>query len=88
MKFQLVTSNLVFSASRRFGQFRSYSQGKFPKSVRIVEVGPRDGLQNEKQVKYLSHNWTIMSADLIMFSNRSCQRRLRLISSKSWPSPD
>src|SRR5256885_5217279 len=29
------------------GQFQEFSP-QFPRSVRVVEVGPRDGLQNEK----------------------------------------
>src|SRR5438270_12529621 len=29
------------------GQFQAFSP-QFPRSVRVVEVGPRDGLQNEK----------------------------------------
>lgn len=30
-------------------KYKSMDISKFPKNVRIVEVGPRDGLQNEKK---------------------------------------
>ncbi|HET7649360.1 MAG TPA: hydroxymethylglutaryl-CoA lyase [Gammaproteobacteria bacterium] len=51
----------------------------FPKSVKIVEVGPRDGLQNEKQV--------IPAATKIEFINRLSQSGLKTIEVTSFVSP-
>ena len=48
-------------------------------SVRIVEVGPRDGLQNEKQV--------IAAADKIALIDRLSQTGLRAIEATSFVSP-
>ena len=31
-------------------QLRAFSLGSMPKEVKLVEVGPRDGLQNEKKI--------------------------------------
>lgn len=35
---------------RSFGSYRPFSSQEMPSRARIVEVGPRDGLQNEKQI--------------------------------------
>src|SRR5215472_11276434 len=51
----------------------------FPKTVKIVEVGPRDGLQNEKQV--------IPAAAKIEFINRLSETGLRTIEATSFVSP-
>jgi hydroxymethylglutaryl-CoA lyase len=53
--------------------------GKFPKSVKIVEVGPRDGLQNEKGV--------IPAADKIKFIDLLSDTGLRTIEATSFVSP-
>lgn len=50
-----------------------------PKSVKIVEVGPRDGLQNEKQI--------IPAATKIEFINRLSQTGLQTIEVTSFVSP-
>lgn len=36
--------------SNMFQTFPFLKQRKFPKNIKIVEVGPRDGLQNEKKI--------------------------------------
>ena len=51
----------------------------FPKSVKIVEVGPRDGLQNEKGI--------IPAADKIEFINRLSDTGLKTIEATSFVSP-
>ena len=51
----------------------------YPDSVKIVEVGPRDGLQNEKQ--------TIAAATKIEFINRLSASGLRTIEATSFVSP-
>jgi len=51
----------------------------FPKSVKIVEVGPRDGLQNEKQV--------IPAATKIGFIDRLSETGLKTIEATSFVSP-
>jgi isopropylmalate/homocitrate/citramalate synthase len=51
----------------------------FPKSVKIVEVGPRDGLQNEKQV--------IPAATKISFIDRLSETGLKTIEATSFVSP-
>ncbi len=51
----------------------------FPPAVRIVEVGPRDGLQNEKA--------TIATADKIELINRLSATGLRSIEATSFVSP-
>ncbi|MGH8275008.1 MAG: hydroxymethylglutaryl-CoA lyase [Gammaproteobacteria bacterium] len=51
----------------------------YPKAVKIVEVGPRDGLQNEKEV--------IPSATKIKFINRLSASGLRTIEVTSFVSP-
>ena len=51
----------------------------FPKSVKIVEVGPRDGLQNEKGV--------IPAADKIRFIDMLSETGLRTIEATSFVSP-
>ena len=52
---------------------------KIPKSVKIVEVGPRDGLQNEKQI--------IPASAKIEFINRLSETGLRTIEATSFVSP-
>jgi hydroxymethylglutaryl-CoA lyase len=52
---------------------------KVPKSVKIVEVGPRDGLQNEKQI--------IPAATKIEFINRLSASGLKTIEVTSFVSP-
>lgn len=52
---------------------------KLPKSVRIVEVGPRDGLQNEKAI--------ISTAVKIDFINRLSKTGLNTIETTSFVSP-
>lgn len=51
----------------------------YPESVKIVEVGPRDGLQNEKQ--------TLPAATKIEFINRLSASGLRTIEATSFVSP-
>ena len=51
----------------------------YPKSVKIVEVGPRDGLQNEKQI--------IPAAAKIEFINRLSATGLKTIEATSFVSP-
>lgn len=51
----------------------------FPKAVKIVEVGPRDGLQNEKQV--------IPAGAKIEFINRLSETGLKTIEATSFVSP-
>ena len=51
----------------------------FPKSVKIVEVGPRDGLQNEKGV--------IPAADKIEFIDKLSDTGLKTIEATSFVSP-
>lgn len=36
--------------SNMFQSFPFLKQRNFPKEIKIVEVGPRDGLQNEKKI--------------------------------------
>ena len=52
---------------------------KFPKAVKIVEVGPRDGLQNEKGV--------IPAADKIEFIDKLSETGLKTIEATSFVSP-
>ena len=52
---------------------------KYPDEVTIVEVGPRDGLQNEKLL--------IDTADKVAFVNRLSQTGLRRIEVTSFVSP-
>jgi hydroxymethylglutaryl-CoA lyase len=52
---------------------------KMPKHVKIVEVGPRDGLQNEKQI--------IPAAAKIGFIDRLSQTGLQVIEATSFVSP-
>lgn len=52
---------------------------KLPKFVKIVEVGPRDGLQNEKTL--------VATADKINFINRLSQTGLRTVEVTSFVSP-
>ncbi|MGH8426402.1 MAG: hydroxymethylglutaryl-CoA lyase [Gammaproteobacteria bacterium] len=51
-----------------------------PKSVKIVEVGPRDGLQNEKQI--------VPAAVKIEFINRLSQSGLKAMEATSFVSPE
>ena len=53
--------------------------GAYPESVKIVEVGPRDGLQNEKQI--------IPAATKVEFVNRLSASGLRTIEVTSFVSP-
>ncbi|MGH8363475.1 MAG: hydroxymethylglutaryl-CoA lyase, partial [Gammaproteobacteria bacterium] len=53
--------------------------GNHPKSVKIIEVGPRDGLQNEKT--------TVPAAVKIEFINRLSQTGLQTIEATSFVSP-
>ncbi len=53
--------------------------GNHPKSVKIIEVGPRDGLQNEKI--------TVPAAVKIEFINRLSQTGLQTIEATSFVSP-
>jgi len=55
------------------------SMAKFPKAVKIVEVGPRDGLQNEKGV--------ISAADKIKFIDLLSDTGLKTIEATSFVSP-
>ena len=52
----------------------------FPRSVRIVEVGPRDGLQNEKGI--------IPTDVKVDFINRLSETGLRTVEATSFVSPD
>ena len=52
---------------------------KIPKSVKIVEVGPRDGLQNEKQI--------VPAATKIEFIGRLSETGLKTIETTSFVSP-
>ena len=52
---------------------------KLPKFVKIVEVGPRDGLQNEKTL--------VATVDKINFINRLSQTGLRTVEVTSFVSP-
>lgn len=51
--------------------FRLGHKSLYPKKVRIVEVGPRDGLQNEPTV--------VLAADKVEFINRLSQTGLQTI---------
>ncbi len=51
----------------------------FPRHVKMVEVGPRDGLQNEQQ--------TLSAADKIDFINRLSETGLSVIEATSFVSP-
>lgn len=50
-----------------------------PKAVKLVEVGPRDGLQNEREM--------IPTADKIAFINQLAETGLRVIEATSFVSP-
>ena len=53
--------------------------GHLPAAVRIVEVGPRDGLQNEKHI--------VATADKVELINRLSATGLRSIEATSFVSP-
>ena len=55
------------------------SNSEFPEQVKIVEVGPRDGLQNEKQ--------HISAEDKIMLINLLTDAGINYIESGSFVSP-
>lgn len=55
------------------------SNNDYPTSVKIVEVGPRDGLQNEKQV--------VLTADKIALINRLSETGLPVVEATSFVSP-
>ena len=55
------------------------SNNDYPTSVKIVEVGPRDGLQNEKQV--------VLTADKIELINRLSETGLSVVEATSFVSP-
>jgi isopropylmalate/homocitrate/citramalate synthase len=55
------------------------STDKYPTSVKIVEVGPRDGLQNEKQV--------VLTEDKIELINRLSNTGLSVVEATSFVSP-
>ena len=54
-------------------------QIKLPKFVKVVEVGPRDGLQNEKTI--------VATADKIDFINKLSKTGLQAIEVTSFVSP-
>ncbi|GBG33269.1 Hydroxymethylglutaryl-CoA lyase, mitochondrial [Hondaea fermentalgiana] len=59
---------------------RAFSSAGFPEHVRIVEVGPRDGLQNEK---------TIIPTDVkVEFIDRLSRTGLQTVEATSFVSPD
>lgn len=51
----------------------------FPKHVKLVEVGPRDGLQNEKEI--------ISTSTKVEFINRLNRTGLSVIEATSFVSP-
>lgn len=59
--------------------FSTHANKEFPSSVRIVEVGPRDGLQNEKEI--------VPTAIKIEFINRLSETGLLAIEATSFVSP-
>jgi len=74
------------NASRNYGisagvqlPFRLGHKSLYPKKVRIVEVGPRDGLQNESTL--------VPAADKVEFINRLSQTGLQTIEVTSFVSP-
>ncbi|XP_059616742.1 hydroxymethylglutaryl-CoA lyase, mitochondrial isoform X1 [Phlebotomus argentipes] len=80
-----ITSSLQYLSShpylRRLGSRRFFSTQKssWPKSVRIVEVGPRDGLQNEPKI--------LPAATKIELINRLSDTGLKTIEATSFVSP-
>lgn len=74
---------MIHRAQRLLQQLRRYSQQQLfenvPSSVRIVEVGPRDGLQNEKNY--------VPSPVKIEFINRLSDTGLQTIEATSFVSP-
>ncbi|KAG8265867.1 3-hydroxymethyl-3-methylglutaryl-CoA lyase [Homalodisca vitripennis] len=59
--------------------FQTAQQGKLPEFVRVVEVGPRDGLQNEPI--------SVPTEVKIEFINRLSQTGLKVIEATSFVSP-
>ncbi|XP_059616743.1 hydroxymethylglutaryl-CoA lyase, mitochondrial isoform X2 [Phlebotomus argentipes] len=78
-----ITSSLQYLSShpylRRLGSRRFFSKSSWPKSVRIVEVGPRDGLQNEPKI--------LPAATKIELINRLSDTGLKTIEATSFVSP-
>ncbi|GAB0098808.1 Hydroxymethylglutaryl-CoA lyase [Sergentomyia squamirostris] len=64
---------------RRLGSRRYFSKTSWPKSVRIVEVGPRDGLQNEPKI--------LPTSTKIELINRLADTGLKTIEATSFVSP-
>ncbi|XP_055710575.1 hydroxymethylglutaryl-CoA lyase, mitochondrial isoform X2 [Phlebotomus papatasi] len=64
---------------RRLGSRRYFSKTTLPKSVRIVEVGPRDGLQNEPKI--------LPASTKIELINRLSDTGLKTIEATSFVSP-
>ena len=58
--------------------FTQYS-GALPTAVKVVEVGPRDGLQNEKE--------TVPTETKITLINKLSQTGLKVIEATSFVSP-
>lgn len=54
-------------------------EGSLPQAVKIVEVGPRDGLQNEKE--------TVPTDTKITLINKLSQTGLKVIEATSFVSP-
>ncbi|XP_021950591.1 hydroxymethylglutaryl-CoA lyase, mitochondrial isoform X3 [Folsomia candida] len=86
--YKLLHVRILFKdASRSYGtssgvqlpSFRLGHKPSYPKKVRIVEVGPRDGLQNEKVL--------VPAADKVEFINRLSQTGLQTIEVTSFVSP-
>ena len=72
-------SQAVQDLIKKYRNMKIKGDIKLPKSVRIVEVGPRDGLQNEKNILDLE-----FKVDLI---DRLSQTGLTYIESGSFVSP-
>jgi hypothetical protein len=64
---------------KKVGSFQRISRPHFPRKVRIVEVGPRDGLQNEQSL--------VSTEDKVEFINRLSQTGLETIEVTSFVSP-
>uniref|UniRef100_A0A1L8E0E1 hydroxymethylglutaryl-CoA lyase n=1 Tax=Nyssomyia neivai TaxID=330878 RepID=A0A1L8E0E1_9DIPT len=64
---------------RRLGSRRFFSKSSWPQSVRIVEVGPRDGLQNEPKI--------LPATTKIELINQLSETGLQTIEATSFVSP-
>lgn len=62
-----------------FQRFPALKTASYPKSIKIVEVSPRDGLQNEKT--------NVPTETKIELINRLNQTGLRVIEATSFVSP-